>query len=59
MANEQQPAPEKKPRASTATISKATTEVAKLLGEFYPDEQARVIRAAAAINGLETKGGKR
>lgn len=60
MANEQAPAAEKKPRATQAAISKATADVASKLADFYPDEQARIIRAAAAINGLEgNKGGKR
>lgn len=60
MANEQAPATEKKPRATQAEISKATQAVAGQLCQFYPDEQARIIRAAAAINGLEgNKGGKR
>lgn len=56
MANEQTPPAEKKPRATQEEISKATAAVAGQLAKFYPDEQARIIRAAAAINGLETKG---
>ena len=58
MATEQKPNTEKPKHASPADIGKATTEVAGLLAGFSADEQARIIRAAAAINGLNT-GSKR
>ncbi len=40
-------------RADPAAISAATVEVSSLLAKFLPDEQWRVIHAAAAINGIQ------
>jgi hypothetical protein len=43
-----------KPQVATpAQIAKTTSEVAALLAGYTSHEQARIIRAAAAINGLE------
>jgi hypothetical protein len=60
MATQQENKPTEKKSATPAEISKATGEVSALLAPFTAAEQARIIRAAASINGLEAnKGGKR
>jgi hypothetical protein len=51
------PTPERKPPATPEDIGKASISVAGLLSQYTRDEQSRIIRAAATINGLGTTSG--
>ena len=50
--------PVTKAPASPEEIGKASLSVAGLLAQYTTHEQARIIRAAATINGLETSSSK-
>ncbi|HXK19953.1 MAG TPA: hypothetical protein VNG33_19215 [Polyangiaceae bacterium] len=54
MAAQQQPNDKPVP-ATPAAIGDASVQIAGLLSKFTATEQSRIIRAAATINGLETK----
>lgn len=60
MATQQQaPQENKKPEPATpAAIGAASVEIAAALAKFSADEQGRIIRAAATINGLKVNGGQ-
>ena len=56
MANNDNKNPDQRPTPATpAAIGAASVEIAALLAKFSSTEQSRIIRAAATINGLESK----
>jgi len=56
MAEQQKNQNDNKPQPATpAAIGAASVEIAALLAKFAAPEQSRIIRAAATINGLESK----